>query len=98
LPKGKTRAETDAIWDAVEAVEVSEPEPEQVVWIPSGMTRGERWHELTIPERRAWLESEDARIVVWPVKQRASAIVSEDHHAWSRGKVRMIIDRPEGDN
>lgn len=91
LPKAKTRAETDAIWDAIDAVEKREPVPERVVWVPSGKTRGQRWHELTIPERRAWLESEDTRIVVWPVKQRATGIVNEDHSAWSRGKVRLFV-------
>jgi DNA invertase Pin-like site-specific DNA recombinase len=97
LPKAKSRAETDAIWDAVEAVELREPEPETVEWVDSGVSRGQHWEECTIAERRAWLGAEEVRIFAWNTKQRAGGITEEQEDgslAWSRGKVRLTVERP----
>jgi DNA invertase Pin-like site-specific DNA recombinase len=101
LPRARTRAETNAIWDAIEAVEKQEPTPETIKWVPSGKTRGDRWLELTIPERRAWLQSEGTRITAWNVKSAATGIVetaADGSTSWSRGKVRMVVlHDPAGD-
>lgn len=101
LPKARTRAETDAIWDEIEAVEAREPEPERTEWVPSGQTRGDRWEQLTIPERRAWLEAEETRITCWNVKHVAEGTTEEapdGTRSWSRGKVRMQILRDPADD
>lgn len=84
LPAAKTRAETDAIWDQIDAVAAREPEPERTVWVPSGRTRGEHWQELTIAERRAWLESEGVTITAWRADPGEGG-------TWARGRVRMAI-------
>jgi DNA invertase Pin-like site-specific DNA recombinase len=90
-----TRAETDAIWDEIEKVRASEPEPEVVEWAESGETRGQHWARLTIAERRAWLESEGTRIVAWNEKDHAGLDIAVVDHAWALARVRLVVEHGE---
>lgn len=90
----KTRAETDAIWDEIERVQASDPEPERTEWLPSGKTRGEHWASLTIPERRAWLGSEDTKLIAWNADDRAP-LGSVRDGAWANGRVRIRVQRAD---
>lgn len=95
LRTAKTRAESDAIWDQIEAVQASEPEPERTEWVESGLTRGQHWARLTIAERRAWLESEGTRIITWNVRESAGPDITVAEHAWALGKVRLVVEHGE---
>lgn len=75
----------------LDAIDAREPEPERIEWVPSGKTRGHRWTSLNIRERRAWLDNEGVRLVVWNVKKwhNLPVPVTEDGRLWARGKVRL---------
>jgi len=89
--KGRDMAQVMRLNAELDVIDARKPEPERIHWGPSGKTRGQRWDELTIPERRAWLYNEGIRLTVWNVKKwyNLPVPVSEDGRLWARGKVRL---------